>query len=53
MEESEDIYLKSYETMGELKEGIKMYFTFYNKERFYQSIERLTPLDNAVYENTP
>ncbi|MFW0885042.1 integrase core domain-containing protein [Candidatus Acidulodesulfobacterium sp. H_13] len=43
----EDIYLKSYETMGELKKGIKRYFMFYHKERFHQYIECLTPLDNA------
>ena len=39
----EDIYLKSYETMKELKEGIKRYFRFYNTERFHQSLEYLTP----------
>ena len=39
----EDIYLKSYETMGELKKGIKRYFMFYNTERFHQSLEYLTP----------
>jgi len=39
----EDIYLKSYETMKELKGGIKRYFRFYNTERFHQSLEYLTP----------
>lgn len=39
----EDIYLKSYETMKELKGGIKRYLRFYNTERFHQSLEYLTP----------
>ena len=39
----EDIYLKSYETVRELKEGIKRYFRFYNTKRFHQSLEYLTP----------
>lgn len=39
----EDIYLKSYANMIELKEGIKKYFIFYNTERFHQSLNYLTP----------
>ena len=39
----EDIYLKSYETMRELRDGITKYFVFYNTERFHQSHEYLTP----------
>ena len=39
----EDIYLKSYESMRELAEGIKKYFLFYNTERFHQSHDYLTP----------
>ena len=39
----EDIYLKSYESMRELKDGIKRYFLFYNGERFHQSHDYLTP----------
>jgi len=45
----EDIYLKSYESMIELKEGIKKYFDFYNTERFHQSLEYLTP--EVMYES--
>lgn len=45
----EDIYLKSYESMKELKEGIKRYFKFYNTERFHQSLEYLTP--EVMYES--
>jgi putative transposase len=29
----EDIYLRSYESMMELRQGIERYFTFYNTER--------------------
>lgn len=32
----EDIYLKRYETMKELKEGINAYYNFYNRARFHQ-----------------
>ena len=39
----EDLYLKSYENMRELKEGVKKYFTFYNTERFHQSLDYITP----------
>jgi len=39
----EDLYLKSYENMNELKEGVKKYFIFYNTERFHQSLDYLTP----------
>jgi len=39
----EDIYLSDYQTMGELKEGLKRYFAFYNGQRFHQSLEYRTP----------
>jgi len=39
----EDIYLKSYESMKELRDGIGKYFRFYNTERFHQSHDYLTP----------
>jgi putative transposase len=44
----EDIYLKSYETMSELKAGISKYFLFYNTARFHQAHEYLTP--DVIYE---
>ena len=46
----EDIYLRDYRTMGELKAGVKRYFEFYNRERFHQSLDYATPDD--VYENS-
>jgi putative transposase len=39
----EDIYLKDYQTMEELKQGLKRYFVFYNGERFHQSLDYKTP----------
>ena len=45
----EDIYLKSYESMTDLKSGIKRYFEFYNTQRFHQSLDYLTP--EMMYES--
>ena len=39
----EDIYLKEYRTVPELKRGISEYFRFYNMERFHQSLSYKTP----------
>ncbi len=43
----EDIYLKDYQTMEDLKQGLKRYFGFYNSERFHQSLDYQTP--DTVY----
>ena len=45
----EDMYLKSYESMTDLKAGIKKYFEFYNTERFHQALDYLTP--EVMYES--
>jgi len=39
----EDIYLRDYETVPALRQGLKTYFTFYNSERSHQSLGYLTP----------
>ena len=39
----EDIYLKRYETMGELKSGVSAYFNFYNSAMFHQSLDYSVP----------
>ncbi len=39
----EDIYLKDYQSMGELKEGLSRYFQFYNSQRYHQALEYCTP----------
>jgi putative transposase len=43
----EDIYLRGYETVPELKGGLVRYFAFYNEERLHQSLGYRTPA--AVY----
>lgn len=45
----EDIYLKRYETMRELKSGVDAYFTFYNRARFHQSLDYSVP--DEMYES--
>ncbi len=44
----EDIYIKDYSSMADLKEGIKKYMGFYNSERFHQSLDYDTP-DEIYY----
>jgi len=44
----EDIFMNGYETMIDLKEGIKRYINFYNTERFHQSLDYTTP-DEMYY----
>jgi putative transposase len=39
----EDIYIKDYQSMRALKEGIARYIHFYNSERFHESPEHETP----------
>jgi putative transposase len=39
----EDIYLKDYGSMRELKLGLQRYFEFYNTRRFHQGIGYQTP----------
>jgi putative transposase len=45
----EDIYLKDYQTMIDLKNGVRRYMYFYNGERFHASHDYLTP--DQVYES--
>jgi putative transposase len=39
----EDVYIKSYATIDEAREGINNYFPFYNKRRPHQSLNYRTP----------
>jgi putative transposase len=41
----EDIYLKDYVTVLDLITGLTHYFTFYNQERFHQSLGYRTPAE--------
>lgn len=39
----EDIYIKGYSTMSEVRVGLQQYFEFYNKTRIHQSLDYKTP----------
>ncbi|MCR4285920.1 MAG: IS3 family transposase [Candidatus Berkelbacteria bacterium] len=39
----EDIYIKSYATLDDAREGLNLYFPFYNKKRPHQSLNYQTP----------
>jgi len=41
----EDIYLKDYQNIPELHEGLKNYFSFYNNQRSHQSLGYKTPVE--------
>jgi putative transposase len=41
----EDVYLRCYESVPELERGLAAYFTFYNQERFHQSLGYRTPVE--------
>lgn len=43
----EEVYLNSYESVADAEQGIDQYLSFYNKERFHQSLNYRTPA--AVY----
>lgn len=43
----EEVYLKEYKSVTELKDGIKQYFEFYNNRRLHQSLDYSTPV--SVY----
>ena len=44
----EDIYIKDYQTMPELKEGLEPYVTFYNRKRYHQSLDYAAP--DEIYD---
>lgn len=39
----EDVYIKSYQSVSEAKESLKMFFKFYNQERPHQALGWKTP----------
>jgi putative transposase len=45
------IYLHSFGTGSELRKGLRYWFKFYNRERFRQALDNLTP--DEVYYNLP
>jgi putative transposase len=46
----EDIYLKAYASMSEVKNGLNNYFKFYNEKRWHNHFDKKTPA--MVYFNT-
>jgi putative transposase len=44
----QEIYLRSYETVADVEEGLRVYFEKYNHERPHQALDNLTPA--KVYE---
>jgi putative transposase len=48
----EDIYLKAYGSMAEVKKGLGAYFTFYNERRWHQSFDR-KPLAMIHFSTLP
>jgi putative transposase len=44
----EDIYLKAYETIADLYQGLTRYFEYYSTQRPHQSLDGKTPI--SVYE---
>jgi putative transposase len=45
------VYLHSFGSGSELRDGLRYWFNFYNKERFHQSLDNLTP--DEVYYGLP
>ena len=41
----EDIYLRDYETVNELNDGLREYFNWYNNTRSHQSLGGRTPAE--------
>jgi len=46
----EDVYLKAYDSIPAVREGLNSYFEFYNSRRRHQSLDRRTP--DSVYWST-
>jgi putative transposase len=46
----QDVYLKAYSSIAELRKGLRDYFDFYNSQRRHQSLDRRTP--DEVYWST-
>lgn len=41
----EDVYIKGYETVAQLSQGLSAYFRFYNQRRRHQSLDYKTPAE--------
>jgi putative transposase len=41
----EDVYIRSYEGVAQLRQGLEAYLAFYNEERLHQSLDYRTPAE--------
>ncbi len=48
----EDVYLKAYGSIVEVRQGLREYFEFYNRRRRHQSLDRRTP-DDVYWRTLP
>ena len=48
----EDIYLRAYESVAEVKTGLKRYFNFYNSRRAHSSLDGKLP-DQVSFNSLP
>ena len=48
----EDVYLKAYDSIPAVREGLTTYFEFYNSRRRHKSLDRKTP-DNVYWSTLP
>ena len=46
------LYLWSFENGAQLRRGLRRWFEFYNRERFHQALDNLTP-DEVYYDLHP
>ena len=46
----EEVYLKTQDCIGAARASLGQYFTYYNSQRRYQSLDRRTP-DNVYYQD--
>ena len=46
----EEVYLKSYESVREMKQGVTAFLGFYNQERLHSSLGYMTP-DEVYFAN--
>lgn len=49
MQSHEDVYIRGYEEVQELKHGLNAYFPFYNEARRHMSLDYQTP--GVVYRS--
>ena len=47
----EEVYLRAYETVADVRTALNRYFSFYNRERTHQALGRLTP-DEVYFTDT-